>query len=185
MFSRACVFPREGCFPNLPTPNFADSPIPLTSLTIDAQWKHSECAILVDFYRQFEAARADAPLTRWLSKNHPKASAAATKSSDWALEMDDAQRPSEREMRENSRSRSAILHVLRRRDATARTVDVERAAYPLRGWGSVPNPPEPPPVTFEYEEANARGGEEKKEKREKKEKKDKKEKKRGSKWAEA
>ena len=40
-------------------------------------------------------------------------------------------------------------------------------------------------MTFEYEEANARGGEEKKEKREKKEKKDKKEKKRGSKWAEA
>ena len=139
----------------------------------------------MDFYRQFEAARADAPLTRWLSKNHPKASAAATKSSDWALEMDDAQRPSEREMRENSRSRSAILHVLRRRDATARTVDVERAAYPLRGWGSVPDPPEPPPVTFRYEEANAGGDEEKKEKKEKREKKDKKEKKRGSKWAEA
>ena len=69
--------------------------------------------------------------------------------------MDDAQRPSEREMRDNSRSRSAILHVLRKVDAGRRLADVERAAYPLLGWAPPPDAPKPPPVTFKYEAANA------------------------------
>ena len=60
-------------------------------------------------------------------------------------------------MRENSRSRSAILHVLRKVDAGHRLADVERAAYPLLGWAAPPATPEPPPVTFKYEAANAGG----------------------------
>ena len=100
--------------------------------------------------------------------------------------MDDAQRPSEREMRENSRSRSAILHVLRKKSDAVRVVDLERVAYPLRGWTPPPDAPEPPPVTFQYEEvteaapASVGGGTEKK--KEKKEKKEKKKQK--SKWKE-
>ena len=86
--------------------------------------------------------------------------------------MDDAQRPSEREMRDNSRSRSAILHVLRKVDAGRRLADVERAAYPLLG-GAAPDAPKPPPVTFKYEAAITGRDEHRKEKKEKKEKKKK------------
>ena len=179
----------------------ASFPSPL--LSFPRQWKHSECAILMDFYRHFEKSRPDAPLARWFEAHHPSAFAAALEASAgngaWAAEADDALRPSEREMRENSRSRSAILHVLRRRDAAARTADLERAAYAKRGWSAPPRASDPPATTFEYEAAGARAAvpdaaetgqrdaspPEKKAKKAKKAKKEKKEKKRGSKWAEA
>ena len=67
--------------------------------------------------------------------------------------MDDAQRPSEAEMRQNSRSRSATLHVLRKRDAV-RIADLERVAYKLKSWGKIPDAPAPPPVTFKYDLAS-------------------------------
>ena len=91
--------------------------------------------------------------------------------------MDDAQRPSEREMRENSRSRSAILHVLRKRVDAVRVVELERVAYPKLGWTPPPECPAAPPVTFQYEEAEVADAR-------KKEKKEKKEKKQKSKWKE-
>ena len=106
--------------------------------------------------------------------------------STWAIEMDDARRPSEREMRENSRSRSAVLHVLRKKEGPGvlRAAQVDRAAYAAKGWRVPPEDPEPPPVTFEYEEAgsdDARdGGSSGRKTREKK-----KEKKKGSRWKEA
>ena len=152
----------------------------------------------MDFYRHFEKSRPDAPLARWFEAHHPSAFAAALEASAgngaWAAEADDALRPSEREMRENSRSRSAILHVLRRRDAAAKTADLERAAYAKRGWSAPPRASDPPATTFEYEavgardagpSADAEGGQKSASPPEKKAKKAKKEKKRGSKWAEA
>ena len=105
--------------------------------------------------------------------------------SAWAIEMDDARRPSEREMRENSRSRSAVLHVLRKKEGPGvlRAAEVDRAAYAAKGWRAPPEDPGPPPVTFEYEEAgsdDARDGGSGRKTREKK-----KEKKKGSRWKEA
>jgi 16S rRNA (cytosine1402-N4)-methyltransferase len=150
----------------------------------------------MDFYRHFEKARPDAPLSNWFEAHHPSAYAAALEASArdgaWAVEADDALRPSEREMRENSRSRSAILHVLRRRDGAARTADLERGAYAARGWSAPPRAPDPPATTFEYEAVGASAsagrtddGENVSGRTASKEKKAKKEKKRGSKWAEA
>ena len=49
--------------------------------------------------------------------------------------MDDATRPSERELSSNSRSRSAVLHVLRK-VRRPRLADVEALAYPMLGWGA-------------------------------------------------
>ena len=57
-----------------------------------------------------------------MRSNHPEKENALP--TVWGLTMDDAQRPSEREMRDNSRSRSAILHVLRKVDAGRRLADV-------------------------------------------------------------
>ncbi|KAL1511295.1 hypothetical protein AB1Y20_006100 [Prymnesium parvum] len=91
-------------------------------------WKHSECAIVVDFYRQHEAVKADHPLMRWF-----KAQGGAPLEHGWALEMDEAVRPSDAELQANSRSRSAILHVLHKRKAP-RLAELERLAYPLLGW---------------------------------------------------
>jgi 16S rRNA (cytosine1402-N4)-methyltransferase len=47
--------------------------------------------------------------------------------------MDDAARPTHQEIAENSRSRSAILHVIRKRKAL-RLDDVEKEAYEILGW---------------------------------------------------
>lgn len=61
-------------------------------------------------------------------------------------------------------------------------------SYPLRGWAPPPAFPDPPPVTFLYDDVGKSGGEcdktkDTKEKKEKKEKKDK-SKKPKSKWKE-
>ena len=112
-------------------------------------WKHSECAIVVDFFRDYEVIRDDFPLYAWALANHgDKCSKKLERK--WGLHMDDAQRPSEAEMRANSRSRSAVLHVLRKREAV-RISDLERVAYKLKGWGKIPDPAPPPPVTFKYD----------------------------------
>lgn len=112
-------------------------------------WKHSECAIVVDFFRDYEVIRDDFPLWQWAQANHPDKCSKKLERK-WGLHMDDAQRPSEAEMRANSRSRSATLHVLRKREAIL-IADLERVAYKLKGWGKIPEPPAPPPVTFKYE----------------------------------
>ena len=115
-------------------------------------WKHSECAIVVDFFRDYEVIREDFPLYVWARKHHADKCAKKLERK-WGLHMDDAQRPSEAEMRQNSRSRSATLHVLRKRDAV-RIADLERVAYKLKSWGKIPDAPAPPPVTFKYDLAS-------------------------------
>ena len=69
-------------------------------------WKHSECAIVVDFFRSLEATRPELPLLRWYQAQ-PNAPPLPE---GWALTMDEAVRPSDAELQRNSRSRSAILH---------------------------------------------------------------------------
>ena len=53
--------------------------------------------------------------------------------------MNPASRPTEQEKKINSRSRSAVWHVMKKHKGV-RVVDVERAAYPLLGWGTPPEP---------------------------------------------
>ncbi len=92
-------------------------------------WKHSECAIVVDFFREHEAARMDAPLPSWYAAQR----GAPPLPAGVALTMDDVTRPSERELRTNSRSRSALLHVLRKKRAPTMAA-LEALAHPLLGW---------------------------------------------------
>lgn len=97
-------------------------------------WKFSECNIVNEFYRDFEAARDDFPMMKFLREEHPSSVPAP---SEFALTMDEVSRPSSREVAENSRSRSALLHVLVKRTATT-VYDCEKAAYKHLGWGKPP-----------------------------------------------
>lgn len=102
-------------------------------------WKHSECAILIEYFRKVEKVRTNAPIFEWLKTNHEKSvTKLLEKDGDdddaWAAEMDDCKRPTDIEMRTNSRSRSAILHVLRKKSNAARMVDAEKAAYKKLKW---------------------------------------------------
>merc|ERR1711963_518944 len=74
-------------------------------------WKHSECALLVEFLRTCEIAPKAFPLLKW----HQAVEDAAPVKERWGFEADAAQRPSAEEMKINSRARSAVLHVLRKR----------------------------------------------------------------------
>ena len=99
-------------------------------------WKHSECNLVIDVYRALEAARPEAPLRRWYDqklRDGEGRDGAKPLKPGWALEMDDTLRPSHDELQLNSRSRSALLHVLRKRRAP-RMADLEGAAYKLLGW---------------------------------------------------
>ena len=102
-------------------------------------WKHSECAILIEYFRKVEKVRTNAPIFEWLKTNHEKSVTKLLEKDDddddaWAAEMDDCKRPADIEMRTNSRSRSAILHVLRKKSNAARMVDAEKAAYKKLKW---------------------------------------------------
>ena len=97
-------------------------------------------------------------------------------------------------MKENSRSRSAILHVLRKRSGAARTANVETAVYLQKKWTPPPKAPEPPKTTLAYQAVDSKVSKDavvsaskdsKKEDAKSAKKKDKTDKKRGSKWAEA
>jgi len=112
-------------------------------------WKHSECAIVVDFYRDYEVVRDDFPLWQWAQSAYGEKCSKKLERK-WGMHMDDAQRPSESEMRANSRSRSATLHILRKRHAV-RISDLERFAYKIKGWGKIAEPAPPPAVTFKYD----------------------------------
>jgi len=108
-------------------------------------WKHSECAILIEYYRQVETLRTDAPIFEWLKTNHEKlakklSTTAADESSNdsWAAQMDDCKRPTALEMQTNSRSRSAILHVLSKKCKAARMIDAEKVAYKKLKWDDAP-----------------------------------------------
>jgi len=99
-------------------------------------WKHSECAIVMEIFRRLEAVRAESPLQRWYKEQQKKAGEelpALPSEGCWALSMDDTTRPSREELAENSRSRSAVLHVLRKVHAP-RMAHLEAIAYESLGW---------------------------------------------------
>jgi hypothetical protein len=90
--------------------------------------------------------------------------------------VEQALRPTVEEVRMNSRSRSAVLHVLRR-EVDVVMSDIEAVAVPVLGW--TPYPAEAPAFTPSSHTASldAEASPTKKEKKEKKEKKSKKSKK--------
>lgn len=101
-------------------------------------WKFNECNIVNEFYREHEAVKEDYPLYTYLKNFH----AASMKrlpspSAIDALTMDEVSRPSNKEIQENSRSRSVLLHVLRKKKAL-RIYDIEKIIYKLMGWGKPP-----------------------------------------------
>ncbi|CAJ1348144.1 unnamed protein product, partial [Effrenium voratum] len=95
-------------------------------------WKHSECHIIMDIFRSLEAVRDKEPLLKWY-RAQPDCDVLPER---WSMEMDEVTRPSERELQTNSRSRSALLHVLRKRRAP-RLADLEHKAHALPTWCSV------------------------------------------------
>jgi len=109
-------------------------------------WKHSECAILIEYFRKVEKVRTNAPIFEWLKTNHEKSVTKLLEKKKggggggddddnaWAAEMDDCKRPTDIEMRTNSRSRSAILHVLSKKNNAARMVEAEQVAYKKLKW---------------------------------------------------
>jgi 16S rRNA (cytosine1402-N4)-methyltransferase len=98
-------------------------------------WKHSECNLVVDFYRAHEAARPEAPQMAFYSSR----AAAAPLEPEWALLMEHTIRPSAEELQLNSRARSAVLHILKKvRAPTLAQLDAK--LYPLMGW-ALPPPP--------------------------------------------
>jgi len=95
-------------------------------------WKHKECAIVVDFLRQHEIARADHPLLQWYEANKVSGSKLVPR---WGLLQEDAIRPSTEELRMNSRSRSAVLHLFRKHRGIL-LPQLEAVAYTVLGWPS-------------------------------------------------
>lgn len=61
-------------------------------------WKHSECAIVLDFLRRHELARPDYPMLQYLREQKGPAAVAES----WGLRLGDAHKPTERELKENS-----------------------------------------------------------------------------------
>jgi len=95
-------------------------------------WKHRECALVVDYLRKVEIAPPDFPLLRW-QKQAWSAGDAAKAPKRWGFAADAAQRPSAEELRLNSRSRSAVLHTLRKRRGVLCS-DLEALAAEAHGW---------------------------------------------------
>ena len=100
-------------------------------------WKHSECAVVVDFQTTRAVAPWDHPLKLWHDKfkaKHEK-NAKRAKCDDNAIgcDVDDARRPTDAEIQRNSRSRSALLHVTRKA-VGLRLDDLERVAASCLGW---------------------------------------------------
>jgi len=95
-------------------------------------WKHKECAIVVEFLRQHEIARADHPLLQWYEANKGAGGKLAPR---WGLLQEDSIRPSAEELRTNSRSRSAVLHLLRKHRGIL-LPQLEAVAYTVLGWPS-------------------------------------------------
>eukprot|EP01065_Artemidia_motanka_P008192 TRINITY_DN14106_c0_g1_i1.p1 TRINITY_DN14106_c0_g1~~TRINITY_DN14106_c0_g1_i1.p1 ORF type:complete len:570 (+),score=219.25 TRINITY_DN14106_c0_g1_i1:96-1712(+) len=92
-------------------------------------WKHSECAIIMDFVRRYEFAQETFPLLQWYREQD----GARTLPKSFGVTMEDPSKPSDKELKENSRSRSALLHILTKGKGV-RVVDLEDAAYPLLDW---------------------------------------------------
>jgi len=98
-------------------------------------WKHTECQILMDFYREHEPVREESPLWQWLK--HADQQKADNIPIGWGMTMGPPLRPSAAELSTNSRARSALLHILTKTPAVL-VPDVERVAYPLLGHVDAP-----------------------------------------------
>ena len=56
-------------------------------------WKHSECAIVMDCYRNYEITQANAPLLQFLESAHPKTAVKLRRKEREVFDMDDVLRP--------------------------------------------------------------------------------------------
>jgi len=98
-------------------------------------WKFSERKIVDEVYGALEAVRADEPLLKWY-QGQPGAPALPEGPS---MESEEVVRPSEKELKMNSRARVALLHVLHKRNLP-RLSHLEKQAYALPGWAQVVAP---------------------------------------------
>ena len=98
-------------------------------------WKFSERKIVDEVFGALEAVRAGEPLLKWY-QGQPGAPALPDGPS---LESDEVVRPSEKELKMNSRARVALLHVLHKRNLP-RLSHLEKQAYALPGWAQVVAP---------------------------------------------
>lgn len=100
-------------------------------------WKHSECAIIVDYSRKNEIADPEAPLRVWYEEaRRVRTTGDRTLrrvANEAGVVVEEAKRPSQEELRTNSRSRSAVLHILRR-ESGLRYAALEAASYAFLGW---------------------------------------------------
>lgn len=95
-------------------------------------WKFSERDIVDEVFRSLEAVKDGEPLFEWYQEQ-PNVSPLPDGPS---LETDEVVRPSERELQRNSRSKSALLHVLHKRNLP-RLAHLEKRAYALPGWAEI------------------------------------------------
>jgi len=102
-------------------------------------WKHKECGIVIDFFRQHECARPDHPLMQWYEREADGRAGRRLKPR-WGLLQEDPIRPTAAELRVNSRARSAVLHLFRKRRALL-LPQLEAAAYPILGWQETADEP--------------------------------------------
>ena len=86
-------------------------------------WKHAECAVVVDFQATHSLAEKDAPLLKYKDGV----------SDSWGVVVDQARRPTDAELRRNSRARSAVLHVHSKSRGT-RLSDLEAKAGAALNW---------------------------------------------------
>ena len=98
-------------------------------------WKFSERNIVDEVYGALEAVRADEPLLKWY-QGQP---GAPTLPDGPSMESEEVVRPSEKELKMNSRARVALLHVLHKRNLP-RLSHLEKQAYALPGWAQVVAP---------------------------------------------
>ena len=101
-------------------------------------WKHAECAVVVDFQASNSLAEPDAPFLKWWEANG-SGSTANVHARQWGCVTDPARRPSDAEVRRNSRSRSAVLHVHRRERGTLLSALEAQAGVAL-GWAAHAKP---------------------------------------------
>merc|ERR1712039_412408 len=80
-------------------------------------------------------AAADFPLLQWHKEAALNEEEVAQVNERWGFEADSALRPTPEELRLNSRSRSAVLHILRKKKGF-RCEDLEAAADKFFEWES-------------------------------------------------
>ena len=93
-------------------------------------WKHSECSLVVDFCRAHEAVSDQSPQMQYYRTRVQE-----TLDAEWAVQMEHTIRPSAEELQKNSRSRSAVLHILKKVRAPT-MAQLEAKLYPLMRWES-------------------------------------------------